>query len=175
VSSTVCIFSNYFCILIIKYAPIFYLRNCFDIRFKIDIVVMIILSIVIIISFVLTLQVSTASLSNDREPARNKGCVQPHLFASYLRLRTGRVGGEYAYWLLTEGIASLLGVSQVTLFRSGSVPNSTKNLIYVFPEMKLCGLVPNSYIYVSLSDFYFPRIGLPIWLQQNRQTDPRNI
>jgi hypothetical protein len=38
--------------------------------------------------------------------------------------------------------------------------------------MKLPGLVPNSYIHVSVSDLYIPRIGLPIWLQQNRQTDP---
>ncbi len=73
---------------------------------------MIIWRIVIVINFVLTLQVSTVSLSNDRKPARKKGCVQPHLFASYLHLPTGCVGGEYeyAYWLLTEGIASLLGV-----------------------------------------------------------------
>jgi hypothetical protein len=35
-----------------------------------------------------------------RSLARGKGCVQPHLFASYLRLRVSRVGGEYAYWLL---------------------------------------------------------------------------
>ena len=34
---------------------------------------------------------------------------------------------------------------------------------------------PNSYIYVSVCDFYIPRIGLPIWLQQNRKTDPGNI
>jgi hypothetical protein len=51
----------------------------------------------------------------------------------------------------------------------------TENLIYVFPETKLHGLVPNSYIHVSVSDLYIPRIGLPIWLQQNRQTDPGNI
>jgi hypothetical protein len=31
---------------------------------------------------------------------------------------------------------------------------------------------PNSYIRVSVSDLYIPRISLPIWLQQNRQTDP---
>jgi hypothetical protein len=32
-----------------------------------------------------------------------------------------------------------------------------KNPIYVFPEMKLCGLIPNSYIHVSGSDLYiFP-------------------
>jgi hypothetical protein len=51
----------------------------------------------------------------------------------------------------------------------------TENPIYVFPDMKLCGLVPNSYIHISVSDLYIPRIGLPIWLPQNRQTDPRNI
>jgi hypothetical protein len=43
----------------------------------------------------------------------------------------------------------------------------TQNPIYVFLEMKLSGFVPNSYIYVSVSDFYIPRIVLPIWLQQN--------
>jgi hypothetical protein len=42
------------------------------------------------------------------------------------------------------------------------MPNTTKNLIYVFPEMKLRGLVPNSYILVSVSDLNIPRIGLPI-------------
>ncbi len=51
----------------------------------------------------------------------------------------------------------------------------SENPIYVFPEMKLGGLVPNSYILVSVSDLHIPRIGLPIWLQQNRQTNPGNI
>ncbi len=32
----------------------------------------------------------------------------------------------------------------------------TENPIYVFPEMKLCGHVPNSYIHVSVSDLYIP-------------------
>jgi hypothetical protein len=35
--------------------------------------------------------------------------------------------------------------------------------------MKVRGLVPNSYIHVTVSDLYFPRIFLPNWLQQNRQ------
>jgi hypothetical protein len=35
--------------------------------------------------------------------------------------------------------------------------------------MKLRGLVPNSYIHVSVSNLYIPRIGLP---QLNRRTDP---
>jgi hypothetical protein len=47
--------------------------------------------------------------------------------------------------------------------------------IYIFPETKLCGLVPKSYIHLSVSDFYIPIIGLLIWLQKNRPTDPGNI
>ncbi len=46
----------------------------------------------------------------------------------------------------------------------------TKNPIYVLPEMKLRSLILNSGIHVPVSDLYIPRIGLPIWLQQNRQT-----
>jgi hypothetical protein len=56
-----------------------------------------------------------------------------------------------------------------------AVPYCTENMIYVFPEMKLSGLVPNSYIHVSMRNLYTPRIGLPIWLQQNRQIDPGDI
>jgi hypothetical protein len=41
--------------------------------------------------------------------------------------------------------------------------------------MKLHGLIPSSYIHVSVNSLYIPSIGLPIWLQQNRQTDPWNI
>ncbi len=48
----------------------------------------------------------------------------------------------------------------------------TENPIFAFPKMKLRGLLPNSYIHAFVSDLYIPRIGLPIWLQQNMQTDP---
>jgi hypothetical protein len=51
----------------------------------------------------------------------------------------------------------------------------TENPIYVFSEMKLCCLIPNSYIGVSLSNLYISRIGLPIWQQKNRKTDPGNV
>ncbi len=51
----------------------------------------------------------------------------------------------------------------------------TENPIYVFLEMKLCSPVPNFYIQVSVSDLYIPRIDMPNWLQQNRQTNPGNI
>jgi hypothetical protein len=51
----------------------------------------------------------------------------------------------------------------------------TENPIYVFPDMKLRGLIPNSYIHVSVSDLYIHRIGLPILLQENMWTDPGNI
>ncbi len=47
----------------------------------------------------------------------------------------------------------------------------------VFSEMKLRGLVSNSYIHVSVSDLYtyIPTIGLPIPLQEKRWTDRGNI
>ncbi len=50
----------------------YFWRNCFNLRFKIDVVVMIIWSIVFIINFVLTLWVLTASLPHDREPCEIK-------------------------------------------------------------------------------------------------------
>jgi hypothetical protein len=51
----------------------------------------------------------------------------------------------------------------------------TEDPIYLFPEMQLCGLFPNSYIHVSASDLYIPRICLHICqLQENRQSDPGN-
>jgi hypothetical protein len=38
--------------------------------------------------------------------------------------------------------------------------------------MKLRGLIPNSYIHVSVSDVYIPTIGLPIMLQENTVGGP---
>jgi hypothetical protein len=80
-------------------------------------------------------------------------------------------------WVCSERVSFHLGVylhssSKVAyMYFSYTVP---KNPIYVFPEMKLRGLVPISCILVSVSDLYNPRIGLPIFLQQNRQTTPGN-
>jgi hypothetical protein len=43
----------------------------------------------------------------------------------------------------------------------------TKNSKQIFPEMKLRGLVPNSYIHVSMGDLYISTNGLqPILLQE---------
>ena len=47
--------------------------------------------------------------------------------------------------------------------------------IYVFLEKELHGLRPDFHIHVSVSDQYIPMICPPIFLQQNRQTDQRNI
>ncbi len=46
--------------------------------------------------------------------------------------------------------------------------------IYVFPEIKLCGLFPNFHIPVSVSDLYIPTIGPPILLQQIRHVEIGN-
>jgi hypothetical protein len=56
-------------------------------RFKIDVVIMIIWSIVISINYVLTLQVSTASLPHNFEPCEKKVVFNHTWFASSLRLR----------------------------------------------------------------------------------------
>jgi len=45
----------------------------------------------------------------------------------------------------------------------------------IFPEMKLCGLSPSSYIYVFVGDLYIPTMGRLILLQENRWTDPGYI
>jgi hypothetical protein len=42
----------------------------------------------------------------------------------------------------------------------------------LFPKLNYIVLAPNFHIHVTLSDLYIPRIGLPILLQTNRQTDP---
>ncbi len=47
--------------------------------------------------------------------------------------------------------------------------------IYVFPEMKLCDLVPNLHIHVSVSNLYIPTTGPPILMEQNMQTACGNI
>jgi hypothetical protein len=41
----------------------------------------------------------------------------------------------------------------------------TENTIYVYPEMKLSGLVLNSYIHESVSNLY-SGIGILIWLSK---------
>jgi hypothetical protein len=40
--------------------------------------------------------------------------------------------------------------------------------IYVFPEMKLTGLVPNFHTHVSVSNLHIPTSGPPILLQQKK-------
>ncbi len=62
-----------------------------------------------------------------------------------------------------ESPASLPSHSSITLKR-----HCTENSKHMFPEIKLRGLVPNSFIHVSVSNLYFPTIGLPILLQANR-------
>ncbi len=50
-----------------------------------------------------------------------------------------------------------------------------ENSICVFVERKLRGLIPNFYIYKSVSDLYISTISQPIFLQPNRQTDSGNF
>ncbi len=54
--------------------------------------------------------------------------------------------------------------------------HNTENLKQIFPKKELRGLRPNFHIQVSVSYIYMyiPTNGLPILLQENRWTDPRN-
>ncbi len=47
--------------------------------------------------------------------------------------------------------------------------------IKIFLEKDLRGLSPNFHIHVSVSNLYFPTIGLPTLLQENMWTDPGKI
>jgi hypothetical protein len=98
----------------------------FNLRFKIDAVVIVIWSIVIIINSVLTLQVSTDSLPHDREPCKIK-VVSNHTCS----LHTCVCAGSRRVCVRLSGFGrqrresvQLLGVSSSALFRSGSVPNN---------------------------------------------------
>ncbi len=50
-----------------------------------------------------------------------------------------------------------------------------RNAKQIFPEKELRGLSPIFHSYVSVNDLYIPPIGLPILLQENMWTDPRNM
>jgi len=50
-----------------------------------------------------------------------------------------------------------------------------ENPIYEFPEKKLRSLSPNFHVHISVSDLHIPRIGPPMFLLENRQTDRGNI
>ncbi len=67
------------------------------------------------------------------------------------------------------------GETILTITMNVADVHCTENLNYLFPEIKLLDLVPNSYIHVSMCKLYIPRVGQSIRLQQKRQTDPGNI
>ena len=92
-----------------------------------------------------------------------------HCLARMLGSNPGEfVALQYMQYTFKIGLLSqtLYERSHCTLYRKSDL---------WFPETKLRGLVPNSYIHVSVSNLYIPVIDLNIWLQPNRQIDPGNI
>ncbi len=61
--------------------------------------------------------------------------------------------------------------------RPGLANHATKQIQIMCSQKSNCvrGLVPNFHIHTSVSDLSIPRIGPPILLQLNRQTDRGNI
>jgi hypothetical protein len=54
-------------------------------------------------------------------------------------------------------------------------PHCTEILKQIFTERKLCGIIPNFCNHVSVSVFYIPTIGPPIFAVLRLRTDCRNI
>ncbi len=53
--------------------------------------------------------------------------------------------------------------------------HNTENFKQIFPEKELLRLSPNFHIHVYVNNLYIPTIGLPILLQENMWTNPKNI
>jgi hypothetical protein len=53
--------------------------------------------------------------------------------------------------------------------------HNAENAKQIFPGKELRGYSPNSFIHVSVSDFYIPLTGLTILLEENRWTECGNI
>jgi hypothetical protein len=62
-------------------------------------------------------------------------------------------------------VINIIHLNMSPLKKGCGSAHCTENPVYEFPEMKLRGFVPNSYIHVSVSNLCIPRIGLPIWMQ----------
>jgi hypothetical protein len=80
-----------------------------------------------------------------------------------------------------RSVSLLGGPTAVILCMKKSAESRTAKTVYrnskqEFPETKLRGLSPDSYINVLLPIYvYIPRISLPILLQENMWTDRGNI
>jgi hypothetical protein len=72
--------------------------------------------------------------------------------------------------------ARILRKSNVLIFSPKLQRHNTENSKQIFPEKELRGSsVPNFHIHESVSDSYIPAISLPILLQENMWTEPKNI
>ncbi len=72
-------------------------------------------------------------------------------------------GGKLEFSSITFELYFITPMPLLLIFAFWVVPrvlHCTENPIYVFPEMKLRSLLPNSYIYVTVRDLHYPRIGL---------------
>jgi hypothetical protein len=85
---------------------------------------------------------------------------------------------------LSQSFYSVMQLSSLCTAKEGPVRIQYKRLVpmFVFPKMILLFpkqnynvLSPSSYTHISVRDLYISRIGLPILLQENMWTDPRNI
>jgi hypothetical protein len=100
VAANICVYFQYLFMHEIMHQ--YFWRSCFNLRFKINVVVMIIrsLELLLILSEPFRFPPLVYPMIARLE---NKGCVQPHLFSSYLRLRRVALEARTPKWLSTEG------------------------------------------------------------------------
>jgi hypothetical protein len=94
-------------------------------------------------------------------------------------LTAGCYGGDsegwFDPWALLQAFKLQVNKIEISFAAEVSVTHCKEIWIFVFAEKELRDLSPNFLIHVSLSDLYIPAFGPPVFLQQNRQTDQRNI
>jgi hypothetical protein len=102
-----------------------------------------------------------------------------YLIMSSDGLTAGCYGGDsegwFDPWALLQAFKLQVNKIEISSAAHVSVTHCKENWIYVFPEKELRGLIPNFHIHVSVSDLYFPAVGPPVFLQQNRPTDQGKI
>jgi hypothetical protein len=83
---------------------------------------------------------------------------QGHIFTVPGTNRTG-----FEFWVQYNQIRAGHKIF-ISEFLNLGIPHCTKNSKQIFPEIKMCGFVPNFCIHVSGSHLYIPTIGPPILL-----------
>jgi hypothetical protein len=91
------------------------------------------------------------------------------MLAAYVKYNSC-VGVQYMLVISVNDIGSVYKECLLYLRVKNVSYTLYRKLYFCIPRNETARPHSQSYIHVSVSNLYIPRIGLPIWLQQNRQT-----